>query len=253
MRQTAEVYYTIVLATVFFILLVTIIVITLWRYYSRRRAHEMALIEFEQTLLQTRLEIQERTFTSISQEIHDNVGQLLSLAKMQITTLNWQNETLGRERAEDSAALITQSLQTLRDLAKSLNGGLLSQAGLLPALELEIRTIGKLGVIQPAFRIFGEPVSIDENKSLIIFRIAQEALHNVIKHAEASVVELQVLFSKDSVSLVIKDNGKGIGDLSGNAGSGLRNMKDRSRVIGGTFDIQPVETGGTVVTLTLAS
>src|SRR5687767_9990695 len=81
-----EIVYTIVLAAVFFILLVVVMLVTVWRYYSRKRTHEMAVMQFERTLLETRLEIQEQTFRGISQELHDNLGQILSLAKLNLTT-----------------------------------------------------------------------------------------------------------------------------------------------------------------------
>lgn len=251
MRNSTEVYYTIILASIFFVLLVGIIVASTWRYYARRRAHELAMQEFEQTLLQTRLEIQEQTFTAISREMHDNICQMLSLAKLNMNTIRRQAEPQMQSQVEESTSLISQSLQSLRDLAKSLQGGTIQQLGLLPALEQEMRRIERMGILQTVFRIFGEPVNIDENKSVIIFRIAQEAIQNVLKHAESTVLEMQVKFTATYMELMIKDNGKGLPGNKGNEGSGLRNMKDRARVIGAELNLHTADTGGTTVTLTL--
>lgn len=251
MRSTTEIFYTLIVASIFFVLLVTIIVASAWRYYARRRAHELALQQFEQTLLQTRLEIQEQTFTSISREMHDNICQMLSLAKLNLNTLNLAQTSGTQEKVEESTSLITQSLQSLRDLAKSLQGSTIQQIGLLPSLQKEIERIERLGIIQTVFRVFGEPVNLDENKNVIIFRIAQESLQNVLRHAEATVVEMQARYSSATFELVIKDNGKGLTMGEDREGSGLRNMKDRARMIGADLLIGPGEPGGTSVKLTL--
>jgi signal transduction histidine kinase len=122
-------------------------------------------------------------------------------------------------------------------------------AGLITALEAEIRNIEKLGILQPVFRISGKPVMLEENKSVIIFRIVQEALHNVLKHAKATLVEMQVQFDCDNVKLTIKDNGKGIPGDADNTGRGLRNMRDRARLIGADFNLSSSASRGTLIML----
>jgi signal transduction histidine kinase len=251
MRDTTEIFYTILLASVFFLLLAAVIVIATWRYYSRKRTHEMAVLQFDHTLLQTRLEIQEQTFTSISQEIHDNLGQLLSLAKLQLNTMSFEKPDQAKEKLHDAVGLISQTIQSLRDLARNLHSETINQSGLIKALETEIRMIEKLGIMQSGFRVSGTPVSLDKNKSLIIFRIVQEALHNVIKHAKASLVDLQVHFSREHVKVTIKDNGTGFDGAGNKEGSGLRNMKDRARVIGAEFRIESTPASGTFITLNI--
>jgi two-component system NarL family sensor kinase len=251
MRSNTEIYYTIILATIFFVLLVSIIIASMWRYYARRRSHELALQQFEQTLLQTRLEIQEQTFTAISREMHDNICQMLSLAKLNMNTVNTKDPAELEQKMEESTSLITQSLQSLRDLAKSLQGGSIQQLGLLAALEQEMRRIARMGIMQTVFRVFGEPVNMEESQSVIIFRIAQEAIQNVLKHAAATVIEMQVKYTNSEMELMVKDNGKGINAESFPDGSGLRNMKERARMIGANLAMQSADTGGTTITLTL--
>lgn len=124
-------------------------------------------------------------------------------------------------------------------------------AGLMAAFETEIRNIEKLGILQPVFRISGQPVMLEQNKSIIIFRIVQEALHNVLKHAKATLVEMQVHFDYDNVQVTIKDNGKGFQGGFGNTGRGLRNMRDRARVIGADFDLSSSDSRGTLIMLTI--
>jgi signal transduction histidine kinase len=124
------------------------------------------------------------------------------------------------------------------------------KSGLIRALESEIRNIEKLGLLQPVFRITGNPVNLEENKSLIIFRIVEEALHNVIKHAKATLVEMRVQFDSDNVKLTIRDNGKGFGNEE-KPGRGLLIMRDSARVIGADFNLASSAAQGTLIRLTI--
>lgn len=254
MHTSSEIFYTIVLASVFFLVLVAVVIIAIWRYYSRKRAHEKALIEFNRTLLQSRLEIQEQTFKTISQELHDNVGQTLTLAKLNLNTLNLVGSGKEHEKITSSVHLLTQSIQSIRDLSKNLHGDIISENGLIYALEAELKMIEKAGSLKTILNVSGEADNLDTGKSLIIFRIAQEALNNIVKHANASVIEIAVHFSADRLDLSILDNGRGITKSDAiQKGSGLRNMNDRARVIGAKLNIQPAVPNGTVITLTTAN
>ena len=253
MRNPPEIAYTIILATIFFVLLAVVIVVTVWRYYLRKRTHEMAVMEFDHTLLQTRLEIQEQTFRTISQELHDNLGQLLSLAKLHLTTLKMEKPEEIQEKVNGAIDLVSESIQSIRDLAKTMHSESINRVGLMPALETEIRMMQKLGVIQPVFRVTGIETSLPDNMNLIIFRIVQEALHNVTKHAEATLVELSVGFLPKHLSVTVRDNGKGYSGVNNGDGSGLRNMRDRARIIGADLTVTSAEGEGTLITLTIPS
>jgi len=253
MRAAPEIVYTIILAAIFFVLLVTVIIVTVWRYYSRKRAHEMEVIQFGQTLLETRLEIQEHTFRAISEELHDNLGQVLSLAKLQLNTANINNPIQAQEKVNGAIDLVGQAIYSIRDLAKTMHSESITRVGLTGALETEARLIEKIGMLQPVFQVSGTPVPLDDNKTLIVFRIVQEALHNVVKHANATLVEMKVDFSKDQVRVTVRDNGSGFHSNGNNDGSGLRNMKDRAKIIGAEFDLQSVEDKGTTIILTIPS
>ena len=125
------------------------------------------------------------------------------------------------------------------------------KSGLIRALESEIRNIEKLGMLQPVFKISGRPVNLEQNKSLIIFRIVEEALQNVIKHAKATLLEMRVQFEGDNVKLTIRDNGRGFGRNDEKAGRGLRIMRDSARVIGADFNLASSASQGTLIKLTI--
>ena len=252
MRNSSEIFYTVILATIFFMVMINVVEIAVRQYYNRKRAHEKTVMEFDHLLVQSRLEIQEETFKSISRELHDNIGQILTLAKLHLNTLALENSEQSRERLNGAIDMITQTIQSLRDVSKNLHADTISKNGLVPALETEIRIIEKLGILHPVFRVFGQPVHLDDNKSLIIFRIVQEALQNIVKHAKATMLEVNIHYSVEQVRLTISDNGTGFNwEENKDKGSGLRNMTDRARIIGAHFDVQPAATTGTILTLTI--
>jgi len=149
--------------------------------------------------------------------------------------LNQFNEALSQAKMEVCDPILT----------------MIDRSGLMAAIENEIRNIEKLGVLQPVLRITGKPVMLEENKSLIIYRIVEEALHNALKHAKATLLEMQIQFECDKVKLMIKDNGKGIlGDGMAN-GRGLRRMRDSARMIGAQFKLDSSTARGTLIMLTI--
>lgn len=214
-------------------------------------------VEYEQTLLQSQLEIQEQTFKNISQEIHDNIGQVLTLAKLNLATTTIAESAVA-EKIKTSQQLIGKAIQDLRDLSRSLNTDYVEDMGLVRSIEYELELLQKTGTIDTEFFIEGNPLRLDKQKELILFRIVQEAIHNIIKHAAAKKIRATINFNADNLKVIIIDNGKGF-DLSPlNAsdnqsfGLGLRNMNNRATLIGAKFAVTSTIGKGTEVLLQLA-
>src|SRR5215217_789660 len=117
---------------------------------SRRKFHhqqqlQMIQTRFEQEILLAQLEIQEQTLKNISQEIHDNIGQVLSLAKLHINTMSYDDPKGLHDKINDSKHLITKAIQDLRDLSKSLNTDYVTELGLIKSVEYELELIQKTG------------------------------------------------------------------------------------------------------------
>lgn len=213
----------------------------------------------EQTLLQTQLEIQEQTLKNISQEIHDNIGQVLSLVKININTMNCDEPDLLQGKIDDSKILISKAIQDLRDLSRSLNTDYVVEMGLARSIEYELELIKKTGSFETLFSIEGNPYRLEQQKELILFRIVQEVLHNIIKHAKASLITVALQFEPEKFVLTVADNGIGF-DISGlkennyaGTGLGIRNMHNRAKMINTDFIINSDLTKGTTITLTIPS
>ena len=251
----------IVAGTLLFLLFSGFLVSYILIYTKRRHKHFEEVIEmkvsFQQTLLQTQLEIQEQTFKNISLEIHDNIGQVLSLVKLNINTMDRDKPEPLQEKIDNSRTLITKAIQDLRDLSKSLNTDYVVELGLMRSIEYELEMIQKTGSYEIAFTTNGKPYRLERQQELIIFRIVQEVLHNILKHAKATKIIVTALFEPETFMLTIADNGIGFdaskieSDNYEGFGLGLRNMNNRAKMINASFKLTSTLQEGTAVTITL--
>lgn len=212
---------------------------------------------FRQELLQTQIEIQEQTFKNISQEIHDNIGQALTLAKLNLNTLGAELDEAPMQKIITSKEIISKAINDLRDIGRSLNTDYIADMGLLKALEYELGLISKSSGIKTELHTEGEPFRMDQQKELILFRIVQEALNNTMKHARAKTIKASIHFQADKLELSIADDGKGFvlpeekKENQPATGLGLRNMQNRAKLIGTTFSINSSPGDGTVINISL--
>jgi signal transduction histidine kinase len=213
------------------------------RYRTEKRHMEQ---HFHQELLRTQIEIQEQTLKNISQEIHDNIGQSLSLAKLNLNTIDLQKTEAAIAKIESSRELVGKAIHDLRDLSKSLNTDSILSAGLIKAIELELSMVDRAGAFQTSLIVNGNHFPIDPKKELFLFRTIQEAVNNIIKHAQATTIKVIATFSDDNLTITINDNGNGFSFDSESDGSGLRNMKSRVELIGGSLNIQTGPEGTTI-------
>lgn len=140
-----------------------------------------------------------------------------------------------------------ETLESIRRTIWHLRPPVLDDLGLLAAINSLIDRIEDLPTVE--LEVTGEPQRVDTNLELAAFRIAQEALTNVAKHAGASLAQVEIVFGDDGFRLEVRDNGRGMG--SGMAGPGdhfgLLGMRERARTVGGRLDILPNRDGGTRV------
>lgn len=219
------------------LLFILFIVISLARRKRMVVERDKLTETFQQELLRTQLEIQEQTFKTISQEIHDNIGQVLSLAKMNLATSDIEKEHKAAEKVLMAKDLVSKAIQDLRDLSKTLNTEMIASMGLLKAIETELQLLQKATLIETKLDIEGTVCRLEPQKELILFRIVQEALHNVIKHSNARQVNVDAFYSNQYLYLKISDDGHGFNISEETAGSGLRNMQSRAKLIGAEWKI----------------
>ena len=246
-----------ILTTTFFILLIYSFFYFLRLYYKRNKEFiievEDIRVKHEQNILSTKIEIQEQTFENISREIHDNIGQKLSLAKLHLNILKSENSIDKNDKLIGTLNLISAAIEDLGDLSRSISADFIQNNGLIKAIEFEVRQLKKLNKFDIHFILNGETLFLTNQKELIIFRVLQESLNNIIKHANCSQIRIWLSFGEKQLILGISDNGIGFNQIESpnNSGNGLGNMKKRADSIGANLQIQSASSKGTQLILTI--
>lgn len=211
----------------------------------------MLSIKFQNTLLQTQLEIQEQTLQNISQEIHDNTSQLLGLIKLNLATANSSEEKV-KQKITDAHELTEQVISSIRQMSHTLDSGFVARIGLPEAIRYQVQLIQKTEEFTTTLNVQGEEQKPDAQKELILFRMVQESLNNIIKHAKATEINVALTYSPEQLMITISDNGAGFEQIPGKSdGIGIQNMHNRAKLIGATLTIESVLDKGTRTTVTL--
>jgi two-component system, NarL family, sensor kinase len=197
---------------------------------------------YDATILQVQMEISEQTLQKISQEIHDNVGQRLTLAIMCLQGL----PITGEDRDKHTIGLLEQALDDLRNLSRSLNGSFILNNGLELTIEREVESINRSSRKRCYFECQGERHALKEQHEVVLFRCVQEALNNALKHATGNRLDIRMIQDEREVLIEIEDHGT-LTDLQTVTGVGLISMKQRIDLLHGTFDMWAKSEGGVVV------
>lgn len=252
---------TSIIAITFFFIIVSAGMVLLVLVYQKKQVQYISeknqlTSNFEKEIYNTKLEIQEQTFRNISQELHDNIGQVLSLAKLNLSTIDCKGSDVLSSKITDTKMLIMKAVQDVRDLSKSLNTDQILKQGLTQSIEYELELARRAGNFETKFSIEGVPQRLANLEELIIFRIVQEALHNIIKHANANSIVFQISFRQDEFKLKIADDGTGFnsafGKLMESQGQGITNMHHRAKLINAKIDISSVLGTGTTLQMSLS-
>jgi signal transduction histidine kinase len=261
MQKISDDIILVITVTLFVLLIISFIIIFIIVYQKRQQVFvkEKADLQskFSQILFETQLEIQEQTVNVVSQEIHDNIGQVLSLAKLNIGTIDIYQPETAQTKINDSRDLVGKAIQDLRNLARSMSTSYITEMGLLRSVEQELEMIRKSGAFLPLLHVEGQVIKINPQQELIVFRIFQELINNIIKHAAAKKVDIRIVFTEELLNITVIDNGKGFDTTqlthTGNSafGLGLRNMKNRAKLIGADFSITSIPGTGTTAIIRL--
>jgi signal transduction histidine kinase len=222
------------------------------RSEHHRRRTEKAEREMR-SLSHQLVNMQEEERRSISRELHDEVGQLLTGLRMELRTLQKIHRSAPEDfdaRVEQTRVLLEQTLQSVRDIAMGLRPSMLDDLGLEAALQWQIREFERHHEIPVTLRVFTDLQHLPDRYRTNVYRIVQEALTNCARHAKAHSVEIVISVVDQSLRVVIRDDGVGMAGKS-TAGLGLLGIQERVRELGGTLGIQSPRNKGTEITVEL--
>ncbi|MEH6657778.1 sensor histidine kinase [Leeuwenhoekiella marinoflava] len=247
MDQSTQLLLILVVLLVLFLL--AVIVFVLFSVFMKRKnslLREQIETEkrYERAIAETQIEIREETLRNISWELHDNIGQLLTLAKIKA-----QNVEGGQEMLE-VAETIGTGLNELRALSKSINPEAINGQSLIYSLEQEVSRFNRLKFLSADYELLGDAVAIDSKVEIVLFRIVQEFMTNTMKHSKASKLEVKVQFKADALEITALDDGVGFdSEKLLEKGIGLSNIEKRAELIGADAKISSIPGIGTQLKL----
>ncbi|WP_232817816.1 sensor histidine kinase [Winogradskyella tangerina] len=206
--------------------------------------------QFDEELLITQQEIQEETLKQVGRELHDNVGQLLSVATMQMNSVAKVVDSEIKPKVASASEALKESLAEVRNLSRSLNSDVIANLGFEATVKNEIDRLNKSGLIEAKLNTVGERVNFENNKDeIILFRILQEFISNTLKYAEAELIIVSLSYDSSLLTITAEDNGVGFDHDQIEQGSGLTNMSKRSELINAEFQLESVQNEGTTLSL----
>ncbi|HEV2355796.1 MAG TPA: sensor histidine kinase [Puia sp.] len=257
-NQETYVYVVILISVALALLLVGFIVTTLFLYQRRQHRQEQQLArmkdEYQQELLRSQLEIQEATFKTIAMELHDNIGQVLSVVKLSLSVLPIDKDHPAWESVQNSRQMLNKVIYDMGNLTKSLHTDRIAQIGLVEAMRFDLDSLRRTGLLEVEFSVAGQEYRLEDQRSIFLYRMFQEMLNNILKHSKATRVNISINYSIDNkFVLKVDDNGVGF-DIekkrtlaSSSSGIGLKSMTNRASLIGAQISVQSQPGKGTSI------
>lgn len=251
MDKTADIIFFVVAITVLIVLLTVLIINLLLIGRNRRLKHQNELLQvsadFQHELMKAQIELVENTLNDISKELHDDVGQMITLSIIQLNNIDSNDFSLNTKLAEVRNS-VQASLNSVRDISKVLSTDYLKTFGIREALDKMIHQVNKATGINFNLSFDSGVVFKAAANEIITFRILQELITNTIKHAEASTISIVIRNENENMLIDYKDNGKGLtinnaNELNTKKGLGFTNLHKRVALMKGTISTPDLPEG----------
>jgi signal transduction histidine kinase len=248
-----DIQATILLTTLLILLLIAGVVITIFIANRRHTQQQISMtqmqLNYEKELRTVEQEVQEQVLVNVSRELHDNIGQLLTVMHLQLEQqkLKGGNDSVN----EQLMSTLRDTTQQVRMLGKSLNNEWLEQSGLSGMIANEVNRLKQLNAVEIHFMDDGAEPQLEKDQKIMVFRIFQEIVNNMLKHAEAKNIFIE-LNGKVKFRLSVKDDGKGFdldAIMASAKGSGLRNMMKRAALAHMDYKVETAAGKGSIFTI----
>jgi signal transduction histidine kinase len=254
---SSQLVLVLILGTIITLALAFFIVLFLFFFRQKQvknLAEQQALREaYEQEMLRAQLETQNETLRRVGEELHDYVGQLLAVARIELNLLEEKAQTApllgaGLVRANE---VLQQAVQGVRALSKTLDSETVGTFGLSDSLALELDRIRRMGKVQVEYGTTGQARTLPQQGDVVVYRMAQEILSNALKHSGGRSIRVRLAYEADALCLHLADDGQGFDPDAlasrplAEQGSGLRNLQRRATLLSGTCTLRSEPGRGT--------
>ncbi|RMA58879.1 sensor histidine kinase [Ulvibacter antarcticus] len=223
------------------LLLVLFVVLFFFAFLKRKNRFILerweAEQEFDKEIEKSKFEIQEQTFKNIAWELHDNIGQLLSVVNIQLNMLGHNTPEKFHPQIDETKDVVKDAVQEIRTLSKILNNDVILKNGLVTSVNLELERFNKLNFLKAELLVKGVSVPLKSSDEIIVFRILQEFFSNVIKHARAKKLFVLLDYKATMLEIKVEDDGVGFDSKQKTDSSGLETMRSRAELLNANLTI----------------
>lgn len=187
----------------------------------------------------------------VARDLHDEVNQALTAILLRLEAISQDAPPGVADELSELKALTNRAMDELLQLARQLRPTALDEHGLVPAIEGQVERFAEQTGIEATLKTEGDASALSDDKQVAVYRVAQEALSNVVSHADARRVEVELAAVNGRVELRVRDDGRGFEPSAPRTGLGVSGMAERARLMGGELSIDSEPGGGTSLTLRL--
>lgn len=236
------------------ILAVVLMLLFIYVYFLKQKSrliieNKEKALHFEQQLSLSQIEMKEQTLNFVGQELHDEVGQKISVAMMLAAKVQKSATEAENEEITEIRNILGECIRDIRDLSRTFVTRQIEHMGLTESIKTEVERVKRLDFVTVNFHYNNFDIDIRRKDSLILFRIVQECLHNSLKHSKAKNIEISLIDSEEYIKISVEDNGIGIEKPEITDSSSLVNMKIRAEMINAELHINGSKNVGTAVTI----
>lgn len=196
------------------------------------------------------IEGEEKERKRFARELHDGLGAVLATVKMQISGIPQKfPEVQASQTYQKAETLIDNACRTVREISHDLMPYVLEQQGLFPAIEDMCQNLSSHHKIYFNFISYGEESELSDVLKITLYRITQELLKNIIKHAQATDVIVQLTIEENEIILIVEDDGIGFDPSIYQKGIGIENIQSRAKYLNGSLDIDSTINQGSTFTI----
>lgn len=245
--NSEEIRFTIFISTAVIIFFVIVVIFAISRYQNKQKQYDDRERELENEFMKAAIETQEQILEELSERLHGNLQQTLSLAKINL------NRGIANNDVNDfliAKELVTDGIQEIKYLSKGLDRKYITGNSLEENIEKQLKRVQERTSLQTIFTKSEEEIQLSDDKHILLYRIVQESINNCINYAEATLLTVVMESHKKYFTIQIEDDGNGC-DINkikhAKNGLGIINMQKRTELINGIFHIESIPNQGTLV------
>ncbi|ADR21338.1 sensor histidine kinase [Marivirga tractuosa] len=243
-EDQSEIVFTVIVSSIMLLIIISFIIIMLFIHQKRVLRHQKNIAKlkqkYQEEIMRAQMEMQEETLDYVGRELHDNIGQILSLIKLNL--MNAQDQQI-----RESRKLIGTAIHDLRNISHTLNLTWTENINLTAFIQNTAKSLESSNKYNLQLNLKSELILKNKEDYILVYRMIQEIIQNILKHAEAN--QIQVFM--DEKLLEINDNGRGFDVKTASLGTGIKNIKARASLIGADLEIKSSQNKGSIFRITI--